>query len=192
MFDCDEMFSSETDESLPASFIYHRSPKDIRRNVVVEPQRRNAPIETSTSNALVSQYDGVGSYDWSFQAEEEPTKYALMAFTSSSSSSSDNEGNPHHALKDKGIIDSGCSRHMIGNMSYLFDFEEINRGYVAFGGNPKGDKISGKAVLTKSKLVPFTAARQVTTAVPQPHVTRPRPARRNINSRPSPKPSNFL
>nr|GEV66407.1 ribonuclease H-like domain-containing protein [Tanacetum cinerariifolium] len=31
-----------------------------------------------------------GSYDWSFQAKEEPTNYALMAF-SSSSSSSDNE-----------------------------------------------------------------------------------------------------
>nr|GEU84128.1 hypothetical protein [Tanacetum cinerariifolium] len=31
-----------------------------------------------------------GSYDWSFQAEEKPTNYALMAF-SSSSSSSDNE-----------------------------------------------------------------------------------------------------
>nr|GEY06333.1 hypothetical protein [Tanacetum cinerariifolium] len=31
------------------------------------------------------------SYDWSFQAEEEPRNYALMAFTSSSSSSFDNE-----------------------------------------------------------------------------------------------------
>nr|GEX12523.1 ribonuclease H-like domain-containing protein [Tanacetum cinerariifolium] len=30
------------------------------------------------------------SYDWSFQAKEEPTNYALMAFTSSSSFSSDN------------------------------------------------------------------------------------------------------
>nr|GEZ46133.1 hypothetical protein [Tanacetum cinerariifolium] len=48
-----------------------------------EPQMRNVPVETSTSNALVSQYDGVGSYDWSFQADEEPTNYALMAFTSS-------------------------------------------------------------------------------------------------------------
>nr|GEW86840.1 hypothetical protein [Tanacetum cinerariifolium] len=47
-------------------------------------------LETSTSNALVSQCDGVGSYDWSFQADEEPTNYALMAFTSLSSSS-DNE-----------------------------------------------------------------------------------------------------
>nr|GEW67368.1 hypothetical protein [Tanacetum cinerariifolium] len=59
-------------------------------DIVAEPQRRNVLVETSTSNALVSQCDGVGSYDWSFQAEEEPTNYALMAF-SSSSSSSDNE-----------------------------------------------------------------------------------------------------
>nr|GFC26869.1 hypothetical protein [Tanacetum cinerariifolium] len=32
-------------------------------------------------------------------------------------------GNPQQALKDKGVIDSGCSRHMTGNMSYLSDFE---------------------------------------------------------------------
>nr|GEU35401.1 hypothetical protein [Tanacetum cinerariifolium] len=64
---------------------------DTKKNVQVETQRRNVPVETSTSNALVSQCDGVGSYDWSFQAEEEPTNYALMAFTSSSSSSSDNK-----------------------------------------------------------------------------------------------------
>nr|GEW24937.1 hypothetical protein [Tanacetum cinerariifolium] len=68
-----------------------RSSKDNRRNVSVETHRRNVPVEYSTSNALVSQCDGIGSYDWSFQAEEEPTNYALMAFTFSSSSSSDNE-----------------------------------------------------------------------------------------------------
>nr|GEW43363.1 putative ribonuclease H-like domain-containing protein [Tanacetum cinerariifolium] len=60
---------------------------DTRRNGVVEPQRRSVPVETTTSNALVSQCDGVGSYDWIFQAEEKPTNYALMAFSSSSSSS---------------------------------------------------------------------------------------------------------
>nr|GEY89403.1 ribonuclease H-like domain-containing protein [Tanacetum cinerariifolium] len=59
--------------------------KDTRRNGAAAPQRRNVPVETSTSNALVSQCDGVGSYDWSFQAEEEPTSYALMVFTSSKS-----------------------------------------------------------------------------------------------------------
>nr|GEZ25543.1 ribonuclease H-like domain-containing protein [Tanacetum cinerariifolium] len=69
-----------------------RSPKDSRRTAIAEPQRRNVQVETSTSNVLVSQCDGTGTYDWSYQAEEEPTNFALMAFTSSSSnSSSDNE-----------------------------------------------------------------------------------------------------
>nr|GFA01299.1 hypothetical protein [Tanacetum cinerariifolium] len=54
------------------------------------------------------------------------------------------KGNPQQALRDKGVIDSGCSRHMTGNMSYLSDFEELNGGYVAFVGNPKSGKITGK------------------------------------------------
>nr|GEU86815.1 hypothetical protein [Tanacetum cinerariifolium] len=45
-----------------------RSPKDSRRTAVSEPQR-NVPVETSTSNALVSQCDGTRTYDWSYQAE---------------------------------------------------------------------------------------------------------------------------
>nr|GEU55249.1 receptor-like protein kinase ANXUR1 [Tanacetum cinerariifolium] len=61
-------------------------------------------------------------------------------------------GNPQHALKDKGVIDSGCSRYMTRNMSYLSDFEELNGGYVTFGGNPKGGKISGKGKIRTGKL----------------------------------------
>nr|GEU82123.1 ribonuclease H-like domain-containing protein [Tanacetum cinerariifolium] len=64
-----------------------RSPRYSRRNGAAEPQRRTVPVETSTSNALVSQCDGVGSFDWSYQAEEEPANFAFMAFSSSSSSS---------------------------------------------------------------------------------------------------------
>ncbi|GKB93565.1 putative ribonuclease H-like domain-containing protein [Tanacetum coccineum] len=52
-----------------------------------EPIRRTVPVETATSNALVSQVDGFG-YDWSDQAEELPTNFALMAYSSSGSSSS--------------------------------------------------------------------------------------------------------
>nr|GEZ60181.1 ribonuclease H-like domain-containing protein [Tanacetum cinerariifolium] len=62
------------------------------------------------------------------------------------------DGNPQQASKDKGVIDSGCSRHMTGNISYLSDFEEINGGYVAFGGNPKGGKITGKGKIRTGKL----------------------------------------
>nr|GEZ49450.1 ribonuclease H-like domain-containing protein [Tanacetum cinerariifolium] len=61
-------------------------------------------------------------------------------------------GNPQQALEDKGVIDSGCSRHMTGNMSYLTDFEELNGGYVTFGGNPKGGKITRKGTIKTGKL----------------------------------------
>nr|GEW44349.1 copia protein [Tanacetum cinerariifolium] len=54
------------------------------------------------------------------------------------------KGNPQIDLQEKGVIDSRCSRHMTGNMSYLTDYEEIDGGYVAFGGNPKGGKITRK------------------------------------------------
>nr|GEY77524.1 hypothetical protein [Tanacetum cinerariifolium] len=95
----------------------YRSPRDSRNK---DTPRRTVPVE----------------------ADEEPTNYALKAYASlgsSSSSGSDNKGNPQQALKDKGVIDSGCSRHMTRNISFLLDFKKINRGYVAFRGNPKGD-----------------------------------------------------
>ncbi|GJZ45013.1 hypothetical protein Tco_0592609 [Tanacetum coccineum] len=44
-----------------------------------ESTRRIVPVETSTSTALVS-CDGLGGYDWSDQAEEGPTNYALIAY----------------------------------------------------------------------------------------------------------------
>ncbi|GJR16187.1 putative ribonuclease H-like domain-containing protein [Tanacetum coccineum] len=61
-------------------------------------------------------------------------------------------GNPQQDLKDKGVIDSGCSRHMTGNRSYLTDYEEIDGGFVAFGGNSKGGKITGKGKIRTGKL----------------------------------------
>ncbi|GJZ72534.1 hypothetical protein Tco_0636385 [Tanacetum coccineum] len=61
-------------------------------------------------------------------------------------------GNPQMDLQDQGVIDSGCSRHMTGNMSYLTDYEEIDGGYVAFGGNPKGGKIIGRGITKTGNL----------------------------------------
>ncbi|GKA07457.1 ribonuclease H-like domain-containing protein [Tanacetum coccineum] len=61
-------------------------------------------------------------------------------------------GNPQQELKDKGVIDSGCSRHMTGNRSYLTDYEEIDGGFVAFGGSTKGGKITGKGKIRTGKL----------------------------------------
>ncbi|GKA19719.1 ribonuclease H-like domain-containing protein [Tanacetum coccineum] len=65
------------------------------------------------------------------------------------------QGNPQMDLQDKGVIDSGCSRYITGNMSYLTNYKEIDGGYVAFGGNPKGGKITRKGKAAQSLLTEF-------------------------------------
>ncbi|GJW35666.1 hypothetical protein Tco_0058586 [Tanacetum coccineum] len=47
-------------------------------------------------------------------------------------------GNPEILLQDHAVVDSGCSSHMTGNKAYLSDYEDLNRGFVAFGSDPKG------------------------------------------------------
>ncbi|GKC61035.1 putative ribonuclease H-like domain-containing protein [Tanacetum coccineum] len=61
-------------------------------------------------------------------------------------------GNPQLELPEKGVIDSGCSRHITGNKSYLSDYEEIDGGFVTFGGDPKGGRITGKDKISTGKL----------------------------------------
>ncbi|GJX84117.1 putative ribonuclease H-like domain-containing protein [Tanacetum coccineum] len=76
-----------------------------RPNVVVNSARPNTVVNTARTKAVLSTVKG----------------------------DKGNAGNPQQDLNDKGVIDSGCSRHMTGNRSYLTDYEEINRGFVAFG-----------------------------------------------------------
>ncbi|GJZ81232.1 retrovirus-related pol polyprotein from transposon TNT 1-94, partial [Tanacetum coccineum] len=132
-----------------------RAPRN-QDNKNKESSRRIVHVETSTSISLVS-CDSLGGYDWSDQAEEGPN-YALMAFSYDS--------------EDKGVIDRGCSRHMTGNMSYLTDYEEIDRGYVAFGGNPKGEKITGKCTI-KTEAVNTACYVQNRVLVVKPHNKTP-------------------
>ncbi|GKE17488.1 hypothetical protein Tco_1425065 [Tanacetum coccineum] len=47
-------------------------------------------------------------------------------------------------LNDKGFVDSGCSRHMTGNIAHLSDFKDFDGGYVTFGGGAYGGRITGK------------------------------------------------
>ncbi|GKD16805.1 ribonuclease H-like domain-containing protein, partial [Tanacetum coccineum] len=58
----------------------------------------------------------------------------------------------HPEKEDQGYVDSGCSRHMTWNMSYLSNFKEFDGGYVTFGGGAKGRKITSKETLKTSKL----------------------------------------
>ncbi|GJW84108.1 putative ribonuclease H-like domain-containing protein [Tanacetum coccineum] len=43
-------------------------------------------------------------------------------------------GNPQQKeYKEKGVIDSGCSRHMTGNKCYLTEYKDYDGGFVSFG-----------------------------------------------------------
>nr|GEU92821.1 ribonuclease H-like domain-containing protein [Tanacetum cinerariifolium] len=59
-------------------------------------------------------------------------------------------GSSQNNIDDKGYWDSGCSRHMTGNISYLSDYEPFDGGYVSFGQG--GCKITGKGTIKTGKL----------------------------------------
>nr|GEX05361.1 putative ribonuclease H-like domain-containing protein [Tanacetum cinerariifolium] len=64
---------------------------------------------------------------------------------------SDNDSDyPHKALKDKGIVDSGCSRHMTGNKAHLDDYQDFKGGSVTFGGS--NERITCKEKIKAGKL----------------------------------------
>nr|GEX56952.1 ribonuclease H-like domain-containing protein [Tanacetum cinerariifolium] len=173
-------------------------------NMSADNERRVVPVETPASSLVVQ--DGLGGYEWSYQAEEGPLDFTLMAYSSNLANSSNSKGkstsqrevrpvwnnakrldhqnfskmtqpypkrnfvptavatksgqvlvnaakqnsaaststvrpkgNPQYTLQDQGIFDSGCSRHMTGNKSFLTEYQKIDGGFVAFGGSPKRD-----------------------------------------------------
>ncbi|GJU46456.1 hypothetical protein Tco_1203722 [Tanacetum coccineum] len=55
-------------------------------------------------------------------------------------------------LNDKGFVDSGCSRHMTGNITHLSDFKDFDGGYVTFGGGAYGGRITGKGTIKTDNL----------------------------------------
>ncbi|GJW36238.1 putative ribonuclease H-like domain-containing protein [Tanacetum coccineum] len=66
-----------------------------------------------------------------------------------------------HISKDSGsymlkrfdyVDPQGRLKHMTGNKSFLTDYQEIDGGFVAFAGSPKGGKITGKGKIRTGKL----------------------------------------
>ncbi|GJR67450.1 putative ribonuclease H-like domain-containing protein [Tanacetum coccineum] len=97
----------------------------------------NSPIDSSPKEEQVSQ-------DISSFVEGSPNIDKETVFPVNK------KGKPQH--DDKGFVDSGCSRHMTGNIAYLLDFKEFDGGYVAFGGGAYGGRITGKGTLKTDNL----------------------------------------
>ncbi|GJU98801.1 ribonuclease H-like domain-containing protein [Tanacetum coccineum] len=79
---------------------------------------------------------------------------------------------PHRALQNKGIVDSGCSRHMTGNKAYLAEYQDFNGGPVAFGGmneekESAEDVVSTEGVVSTDKEKVSTDRTNVSTNRPK-------------------------
>ncbi|GJX42271.1 hypothetical protein Tco_0257261 [Tanacetum coccineum] len=117
---CGEGSSSYTDE-LKYSFFANQSSG---------PQLDHEDLEQEELKALVTlNGDGV---DWTGHAEDKEENFALMAHSNSGSNTEDDS---QKALKNKGIVDSRCSKHMTRNKAYLAEYQDYNGGPVAFGGS---------------------------------------------------------
>nr|GEW38662.1 ribonuclease H-like domain-containing protein [Tanacetum cinerariifolium] len=124
-----------------------RSPRDTRNN---DTQRRTVPVETSTSNALVSHCDGVRTFmppkpnlvfhDASTVSEIVPNVINIEPSTTRTTKEMSQSNRPSAPIIEDWVSDSED------------ESKEINRGYVSFGGNPKGGKIIGNGKIKTGKL----------------------------------------
>nr|GEX09707.1 hypothetical protein [Tanacetum cinerariifolium] len=79
-------------------------------------------------------------------AKKPPVKYAEQYRKPTKKPNGSSQNN----IDDKGYWDSGCSRHMTGNISYLSDYEPFDGGYVSLGQG--GCKITGNGTIKTGKL----------------------------------------
>nr|GEV53683.1 hypothetical protein [Tanacetum cinerariifolium] len=188
MFDCDEMFSSGSDVSMPASPIYDRPSVPLIEDWVSDSKddSEGEPKHTHITPSFVQPTEHVWIVLECTKITKKPDNNCTRieatrkARTRSKFFSNklkapkvnavkgvqENWGNLQHVLKDKRVIDSGCSRNITGNMSYLNDFEDINGGYVAFGGNPKGGKITCKGKIRTETALPVETTLPAGTVLP--------------------------
>nr|GEX84841.1 ribonuclease H-like domain-containing protein [Tanacetum cinerariifolium] len=113
------------------------------------------PKEDRSSTPLIEDCDTNSDDDRAFKHEPIPAKIDFVKAGKSDKHvkpvESVKHGHPQQALKNKGIVDSGCSRHMTGNKAYLADYQKVNNeGFVAFGSSRC--KITGKASIDESNL----------------------------------------
>nr|GEZ49575.1 putative ribonuclease H-like domain-containing protein [Tanacetum cinerariifolium] len=147
-----------------------------RRTTSRRTRRRNMPIETPASTALVS-CDGLGGNFMPLKPDlpglEESVAKPLVSEPTSKKpidepgEAKDNavkpKGNPKMDLQDKRVIDSGCSRHMTGNMSYLQTIKKLTKDMLPLEVTPKERKSQAKIqskLLTDESHVLFKVPRK--------------------------------
>nr|GEX14225.1 putative ribonuclease H-like domain-containing protein [Tanacetum cinerariifolium] len=185
MFDCDEMFSSESDVSMPTSPIYdryksgegyHAVPPSYagtfmppKPNLVfhdaptvnetiptafnIEPiltRSRIVPLSAARPvNTAVPQTKHQSPVTHDVHKPYSPLKRNINHRPSPPASNFHQKVTTVKAPQVNSV--KGVKENW-GTCPIFSDFEELNGGYVAFGGNPKGEKITGKGKIRTGKL----------------------------------------
>ncbi|GKB15594.1 putative ribonuclease H-like domain-containing protein [Tanacetum coccineum] len=127
------------------SFYKSTAPNTRISNEKVNTVRVNGVNTAGQTAVSVVKGNGVTAVKASAGCVWRPKKTNLKNVSKDNSGSwGSKRGNPQQALKYKGISNSGCSRHMTGNKDFLNDYQDIDGGFLAFGGSARGGKITGK------------------------------------------------
>nr|GEV98869.1 retrovirus-related Pol polyprotein from transposon TNT 1-94 [Tanacetum cinerariifolium] len=144
--ECEDKTSTEKEISSNDNLV-----KSVKRQVLFNATKQNSAASTSTARpkgknvttagpkAVVNAAEGKkGNADKSSACWIWKPKEKLINHTSKDSGS--------YTLKRFNYVDPNgrlkCSRHMTGNKSFLIEYQEIDGGFIAFGGSPKGGKIT--------------------------------------------------
>nr|GEU63177.1 putative ribonuclease H-like domain-containing protein [Tanacetum cinerariifolium] len=189
VFDYDEIFSSESDVSMSASPVYDRYKSGEGYHVVLPPYTRTFMPPKP---------------DFMFHDAPNVSETVLTAFNVKLSLTKPDKdlsqsNRPSAPLIEDWVSDSEDE----SEVEHPIPADQLRKDIPKSRGHSKSRNRKGCFVLlTKSKLVPLTATRPVTTVVPHNNVTRPRPAKnfgtklhsppkRTINHRSLPQASNF-
>ncbi|GJY34692.1 hypothetical protein Tco_0419161 [Tanacetum coccineum] len=153
---------SKVNDALPTTYSYIKAHSPVRRafnqKLAAKTNNFNEKINTARVNnvttagsiAVVSAAEG---------NEENAVKFSACWIWRPTGNVIDHNSKDSgsYMLKRFDYVDlqgrlHGCSRHMTGNKSFLTDYQDIDGGFVAFGGSPKGGKITRKGKIRTGKL----------------------------------------
>ncbi|GJU66721.1 ribonuclease H-like domain-containing protein [Tanacetum coccineum] len=144
----------------PCSNVFHKSHSSVKRTIYQRTTPKNSDFKEKVNTAKVNNVTTAGTkvVVSAVQGHEEnvvkssacwikrPTGKVIDHISKDSGSYMPKRSD-YVDPQDQGIFDSGCSRHMTGNKSYLTDYQDIDGGFVAFAGSPKGGKITRKGLV---------------------------------------------
>nr|GEW01104.1 retrovirus-related Pol polyprotein from transposon TNT 1-94 [Tanacetum cinerariifolium] len=176
VFACDELTSSESDVSMSTSPVHDRC-KSCEGYHVVPPSYTGIFLPLKPDLIFHDAFTVSETVPNVFNVKPSTTKptkemsqsdrpFALIIKDWVSDSDDDSKGEPMPTQKEPNFVQTFehvktprtsvkpkvVAQEMTGNISYLSDLEEINGGYVAFGGNIKGGMITSKGKIKIGKL----------------------------------------